>query len=58
MKTLGLAGLLVITALAADMPNERMLDGHGTDHRTTQDLNDAIDKVRDQFEELKNQAAN
>ena len=53
MKSLVLAGLMVITALAADMPNERMLDGHGTDHRTTQDLNDAIDKVREQFEELK-----
>ena len=43
MKTFGLFALMSITAMAADTPNERMLDGHGTDHRTTQDLIDAIE---------------
>ena len=44
MKTFTLTALFAITALANEMPpSERMLDGHGADQRTFQDLLDAID---------------
>ena len=58
MKNFTLTALFAITALANEMPpSERMLDGHGADQRTFQDLLNAIDEVRHQFSELKDTAA-